>query len=478
MPIPPIPENLPILLRRGQHPLLIMEASATPAVVDPTTFSALGYRQTMLAAAKGGKLLNANGFRFRNGGMRALARTFRGKPFITGHDWGDVRARGGTIADAHADEIENDTEFGIFYDVKLQAAWAIEALANGTLDRFSLGVSGVGEITCTVHDAPVFTECWCFPGEPVTMEVVDGKDRKLVDVVAEWEYEGGIGNELSGVNVPAVDGTSIIEVAKANRSGIERLLAEVCGRTPPPRRHSVGGAQQGGFAREPAPITMAITSNEVDHMDRALICKSLGLPANATDEEILAKMSALGNDAAQVGTLRAQLADVAAREQTLAAERDAQHVESEITRLRAARRVGDKVVASLRETAKQSRAAFDSALALVEESAPEIAPGGATLAAAAQGGNPGLQSSSAPATNPGAAQVGEEGPDAYEANRTNADVPRFMRWTRVENKDGTERRLTAEDIRNHGSRQFTVLPNLRELADNTTARGDRPGVGK
>jgi hypothetical protein len=207
-------------------------------------------------------------------------------------------------------------------------------------------------------------------------------------------------------------------------------------------------------------------------MDRALICQALGLPVTATDEEIRARLTAVNNDAAQVGTLRAQLAETAAREQALAAERDAQHIEAGITRLRASRRVSDKVIANLREAGAKSRAAFDQALSLVEESAPELAPGPTVLAAAQSGGvTAALQSSAPPAANPGTPAGDEEGPDAYEANRTNADLPRFMRWTRVEMKDGTERRLTAEDVRNHGSRKFNTLPNLRELADATAARG-------
>jgi hypothetical protein len=443
--------------------LIADTTGAVEAGGDPTTFRAIGYRQTLLPAAKGGQLLNMNGWRFRNGSMRALGRSFRGNPFITGHDWGDVRARGGVIADAYAEEIENDTQFGIFFEVKLQTQWAIEAFAAGAIDRFSVGIVGAGEITCTVHDAPVFTECSCFPGETVTIEVVDGKERKLVDVVAEWEWESGTGVELSAVNVPAVEGTEVLDVAAGRELDVE-TLASLCGRPMPPRRHSlaVGGAREGGFARAPAPITMSASSHEQgEQMDRALICKSLGLPATATDEEIKAKLAAVTDDAAQVGTLRAQLAEVAAREQALAAERDAQHVESEITRLRASRRVGEKVVASLREAAKQSRAAFDQALRLVEESAPELAPGALTAATTATGVASALQSSSPPAQNPGV-PAGEDAPDAYEANRTNAELPRFMRMARI----------TADDVRKHGSRQFNVLPNLRELADATAARGE------
>jgi hypothetical protein len=77
-------------------------------------------------------------------------------------------------------------------------------------------------------------------------------------------------------------------------------------------------------------------------------------------------------------------------------------------------------------------------------------------------------------------------PDAFEVHKRNPDLAQFMRWTRVEaaqTKDGQtppERQLTADDIRNHGmrARRVVILPNLRELADATAARGDRMGTGE
>lgn len=447
-----------ILLRSsGSRPIIVADAGVSiraAASEDPgdamtEAFRALGYRQTKLNAAQGGKP-NHNCFRFRNEGMRALARSFRGKTFIGGHDWGDPRARGGDIVDAWAEDIEKDLELGIFFDIVAKAPWALEGLKNGTIDRFSFGVIPNGEITCTIHEEPVWSseECWCWPGKEV-----DGK-------TCEFEFEDGEGVELSAVNVPAVDGTGIVEVSGANRPSDEEIAAFValCGRTHPRLQ---GGARVGGFSAAPVPITMAVKDDEPRGalMDRALLCKQLGLPATATDEEILAKINANALAAAQASVLQTQLAEVSNREQTLAQERDAAHVESEITRLRASRAVSDQVVEKLRASAKTSRAAFDASLALVESSAPELvaaATGGAPTTA-----RPVLQSDSKPTPNPGAPTDSlEDGPDAFEANRTNPNLGRFMKQAGI----------SAEDVRKHGSRTFHVLPNLRELADATAAR--------
>jgi hypothetical protein len=75
-----------------------VQAAAEPSAsgVPVTEYSIMGYRQTEKPASQGGRA-NENGFRFRHKALRAIARTARNQPFITGHNWGDVRARGGTI---------------------------------------------------------------------------------------------------------------------------------------------------------------------------------------------------------------------------------------------------------------------------------------------------------------------------------------------------------------------------------------------
>lgn len=432
---------------------------------DGTQYTVIGYRQTLEAAARGGKP-NRNYFRFRNEGVRALARSFRGQPFIMGHNWGDPRARGGTIADAWAEQI--DAELLVFFDVVATEEWAVQGFESGTIDRFSFGVDPMGEIICTVHEAPIWSadECCCCPGAEV-----DG-------MVVEFEYENGTGLELSAVNVPAVDDTYVLaEAARAgDRAGLDayigdrirmmRAIGLRCGRQHPalarvPGLERIaalaGGAPVGGFRASGSPRTMAADDQPTgEAMDPALIRQQLGLPVTATDDEVRARISALGNDAAQAGVLRAQLAQSAAERD---AERDAAHVEAGIAALRASHQVTDQVVAGLRAAANPpgGRAAFDAALELVRGSAPAIAAAGAPGAAPAARGT--LQSDARPAAAPSDATL-EDGPDAFEANRTNPNLPRLMKWAQV----------TPDQVRQHGSRQFTVVPNLRELADATATR--------
>ncbi len=451
-------------------PVRFAAAAADGEDAAAARFTLLGYRQTDKPACKGGRA-NANFFRFRHKRMRAIARTFRGNPFITGHDWGDVRARGGTIVDAWAEPPPDaGDELAFFAVVEATADWAKLGLKDGTIDRFSIGAFGRGEITCTVHGSPVWTDCWCWPG----YEAEGG--------TVEWEYEDAEGVEISAVNVPAVGGTGIVDAALVDglvAAGLLRAegahdhalaaadienLARLCGRSANLDAIAVlaaraGGAPKGGFPRETPGITMASHDDQRGKlMDRALLCQTLGLAATATDDEILARIREQGASAAQTAVLQAQIGDLSA-----ARERDSlnAHVEAEITRLRAGRQVGDQVIASLRAliaaapgaNAAAQRASFDTSLKLVEASAPTLPVAGAAPAARAT-----LQSDARAADAPGAPVVEL---DAYEQHKGNPHLGRMMKLAR----------LSADDVRKHGSVTFNVVPNLRELADATDRRG-------
>jgi hypothetical protein len=126
-------------------------------------YSVLGYRQTEKPAA------GRQGERERvpvppQGDARDRADLPR-QPFVTGHDWGDVRARGGTIVDAYAEPPADASRRArlLLRAAEVIADWALAGLEDGTIDRFSIGARGEGEITCTIHGSPVWTECWCWP---------------------------------------------------------------------------------------------------------------------------------------------------------------------------------------------------------------------------------------------------------------------------------------------------------------------------
>lgn len=474
------PKSPRIHLRPDGRRMVVADASSssepkrrtTPTASD--TFTAVGYRQTMEPAARGGKP-NKNGFRFRAGSMRALARSFRGQAFITGHDWGDVRARGGTITDAYAEEITETAEMAILYEIVAQAAWAKEGLANGTIDRFSFGVVPVGEITCTVHGTPVWTECCCFPGEMVVGEGDVG------EVMAEWEFESGEGVELSAVNVPAVDDTFIVDAAPtgdrlgrwaasvASRGAAVSELAELVGRMPPALDLLTGGAPLGGFQRATAARTMAITAatrSPENQMDpREEMAKALGLAADATWDQIRAKQVQVIAAAAQTEVARAQVAQFTAELSTersrtaeLTAASDRAHVEAEITRLRTTRVVSDQVIASLRTTASASRASFDSSIALVEQAAQAIPT--PTIQQQARAAIV-LQSDAAAALNGGAGFTAQPEPDAFEQHQSNPELPKLMRACK----------LTVANVREFGPKSIAVVHNLGDLIAATNARG-------
>lgn len=458
-------------------------AATSPAIraarvqaAEGSRFLALGYQQTDLPASKGGLVLNSKGFRFRPRGMRALARTFRGNPFITAHDWGDVRARGGTIADAYTEEIEQLTDAptatGIYYEINATADWAIEGLENGTIDRFSLGVVPQGEVMCTAHDVPVWTGgCWCFPGEAVVIYEENAKGEKVErDVVAEWEYAGGIGVELSCVNVAAVDGTHIIDTTSDDEEegdedieAFARDLALLCGRSRPraPSRTraaglaavaAAGAAPAGGFTPAAAAPNMTESPPTGEHqMDRIALCRRLNLPSTASDDEINARLDQAVEAEAARGT---DLEAARTREAALAKQVLDQHVEAELARLTRDRQVQPADLRELRATATASgRAAFDKELGYVERNAPRTAPPVGAPRAALQSDAPAL---AAPAAESDVA----DGVDAYEQHKDNAALPKLMRACKI----------TADNIRKHGPKAITVVPDLAELSARTNAR--------
>lgn len=456
-------DRAPIVLLDGDGTKRLARSQVRAATEDDAAaeeiadrFAMLAYRQTELPAAKGGKA-NANGFRFRHKAMRAIARTFRGAPFISGHDWGDVRARGGTLVDAWGDSIDLTLggvtgELGIYAEAELTAEWALEAFANGTIDRFSIGAQGEGEITCTVHDTPVWQDCWCWPGREV--------EHEGAVVTAEWEYESARGVEISAVNVPAVDGTAIVNARETPSGEHLEALTRMCGRVIPEtkgRTHvDLGARPNAGYRAPRAPITMTPShaTPRGDLMDRAQICASLGLPLTATDAEILARTAELTAAAADRDVARSQL--------------DAQHVEAELERLRASHVVTDQVIATLRTaaTGDAGRAAFDSQIALVRATAPKVT---ASVTATNPATRPALQSETPPAPIPtaSAATFDDDGVDAFDQHKDNPHLKRFMRWSRDEKNQS----LTEANVREYGPRAIAVLPNLSELAAATDARG-------
>lgn len=419
-----------MILDANGKPILAFDAAIAVEPVklatagESSTVSILAYRQTRLSAAKGGKA-NSNRFRFKHGAMPSIAKTFVSMPFISGHDWSDARARGGTIVDAWSDILGDGRSIAARLDVV--AAWAIEGVANGTIDRFSIGAEGEGEITCTIHDIPVWTDCYCWPG------------RDVEGLLAEWEYASARGVEISAVNVPAVEGTGITEITNA-RDGAPEVaqLALLCGRSMPSRPAVVA-----------VPATMPIEP-PIASARHARLCANVGLPSTATEDELDAAIEARTSHASTLAT------DLEASRSELLGH----HVTRELERLAATRFVAAGALDQLRATSADGREAFDRALALVELATPVRLAAGSPPLVGSQRTR--MQSDSAPALQAGDAMYDpSQAPDAFFQHQHNPDLAQMMRWSGI----------TAVDVREHGPRVFTVVSNLAELIEATALRG-------
>jgi len=402
-------------------------SAATAGDSAPVSIDVLGYRQTKLPAADGGRA-NANGFRIRHGAMRRFARTFAGRPFITGHDWGDVRSRGGTVTKAWASPPPDaEDELGTYQRCELTASWAIEAYNQKQIELFSIGARGLGEVRCTVHDCPPWTgDCWCWPGS----DCGDGR-------IAELEYEDALALELSMVNVPAVDGTGYEETAE--------LLAQMLGRPVPQRLAAelrAGGGERGPSAPPRARSTMAVTATpsperEMDPRERQ--ARKLGLAPEATWEQIEAEQDRRGAAALQ-----------------LQSENDASFFDQQIASLRTTHEVSDAAVTKLRAAVfppgaggaatTLNRAQLASSLDLIRDTAPaRVAE--PTAAPVHLGARPALLSERPMLAQPAGGDLPETD-DRLQQWQGNPELARTMRLAGVR----------ADDIRKHGPRRVATVP--------------------
>jgi hypothetical protein len=155
---------------------------------------------------------NANFVRFRPETLQSFAASFNGAPFQRDHSTliGD---RGGTVLKSvlaqHADGMAFDQT------IRLVKPWACEGVLDGTLDRFSIAWSSRGDVLCSICGTlmvqgwfGIYSDCDHYPGELV--EMPDGSEK-----YCELVFTDAKATEVSGVSVPAVDGTEIEGVRAA-----------------------------------------------------------------------------------------------------------------------------------------------------------------------------------------------------------------------------------------------------------------------
>lgn len=167
---------------------------------------------------------NRNFVRFRDGAMRALGRSFRGMPFLRDHLQDDQLARGGTITESNTEDL-GDGHYQIKMTVLATAPWLVDALLRGLVTTFSIGWSPTGDVMCSAHDAPIFTKCYCLPGDRLEERTGDDGEKRMVRsragaVRASWIYTSADGVELSTVSVPAVPSVHVIEGIRAAMSAL------------------------------------------------------------------------------------------------------------------------------------------------------------------------------------------------------------------------------------------------------------------
>lgn len=178
------------------------------------------YRQKLGEPLTPGRKSMQQHILFRPKSLREIARSFRGRGFLDGHDWSSTRSRGGTIEDSSL-EVDGDgdvdtNETRMVKTLDVSEPWSVAGILGGSITEFSIGAVVTGEIWCSLHNARIWRKCYCLPGELVGEEPGDGEEDKRQR--AQWLIMKGEGVEVSGVNVAAVG---------AGATGIDRIRAEL-----------------------------------------------------------------------------------------------------------------------------------------------------------------------------------------------------------------------------------------------------------
>lgn len=206
-------------LSADERKQLLAEVRGNPATTERLTVRAVVFLQ--------GAEPNRNFVRFQEGALKALAESFKGRPFLRDHKQGYLDARAGTVRKSEL--VTRDGKLAIEQELEIVKPWAIEGVLDGTIDRFSIGWHASQLPTCSVCSTSykrsgifgwMFVACEHSPGDVVE---VNGKK-----VTAEILYGPGCeGIEVSAVSVPAVVGTEIVAEERARLASVPRT-------TPPP----------------------------------------------------------------------------------------------------------------------------------------------------------------------------------------------------------------------------------------------------
>lgn len=251
---------------------------------------------------------NRNCVRFRDGAMVSLGRTGKGTPFLRDHNQHDSLSKAGVLA-ASSTEKRADGDYCIYQTAKLTAPWAVEQALRGLLGAVSIGWRPTGPILCSGHGTPVWTKCYCWPGDRLAEKDDEyGGKRKVRQsdgpIVVEWIYTEAELVETSMVNIGGVPEAGAEEVRAS-------LFASLSASNP-------------GLGISPGADFEVLEDEEseenvMDPEQLEALKKTLGLPAAATVAEVLAAANAARTTVLEAGIQKKDLDALAEEVKTLKA---------------------------------------------------------------------------------------------------------------------------------------------------------------
>jgi len=148
---------------------------------------------------------NRNHVRLRRADMASFAASFAGAPFLRNHDENDIGAREGIVLASTVEErihpADGAPALALRQRLRVTTERGRRALAEGQIDRFSVALDVAGW-ECSICGAD-WLACSHWPGRRYE---VNGTPA-LCEIVAVQPR----GREVSAVNVPAVDGTGLLQ---------------------------------------------------------------------------------------------------------------------------------------------------------------------------------------------------------------------------------------------------------------------------
>lgn len=232
----------------------------------------------MLAYEQEAGKRNRNSVRFRDGAMMSLGRSGAGTPFLKDHDRWSMLSKGGSITSSRTDKL-TEGHYQVHQTAKLTAPWAVELALRGLLDAVSIHWGYSGPVMCSACDAPIFTQCYHFPGDTLTEQDLGKAGKKLVrdpkgELVVEWIYTDAELRETSAVPIGGVPTAAVKDVRAALSEHVPALRAEL--------------AAGGNFDLDEI-------QEETTDMNPELLAL-LGLTDKATPDQVLAAVKKLQED--------------------------------------------------------------------------------------------------------------------------------------------------------------------------------------